>query len=83
MDNTNLYEVWVEGYAATGEHGTAQKLSNINREDGKWQAIDFKEAVVKALATLKWRMEFFDSDKLTFWGCRFYDNEQDARKSFG
>jgi len=26
---------------------------------------------------------YFDPERLTYWGCRFFDNEHNARKSFG
>lgn len=71
------FEVWSEGYAATGEHGTAQFL-------GKYKGIDFKDACMKMMLDQKWEIDKFYSEKYnTYWGCKFYDNEKDARKHFG
>jgi len=76
------FTLWVEGYAATGEHGTARYL-------GMAEADSFNEAV------LKWNKEHnadgrwgnlgysLNHDRYSLWGCRIYDNEKDARKAFG
>jgi hypothetical protein len=75
-------QVWIEGYAATGEHGGAQQLVT---PDGKteWEGETFKEVVKNALKELEWSMGYYDEEKNTYWGCRFFDNEIEARKSFG
>ncbi len=85
------FDVWMQGYAATGEHGVAHLW-------GTTEARSFKEACHKVamekqlLAMSKaergeidltegyWE---YDPHKLTWWGCRLFDNEVDARKSFG
>lgn len=74
-----LFEVWSEGYAATGESSPAQF-------HGKYEAETFKEAVYKYVETLSPKSKecFTDNEYgLRFWGCRFYDNEKDARKFCG
>ena len=70
------YEVWNEGYSATGESGTAQFL-------GVHEVDTFKEACKKALIANDWEMEYYNEKTNTYWGCSFYDNETDARKNFG
>lgn len=82
------YTVWVEGYMATCEHGTAHCLGTIDAEN-------FIEA-----ARELWRKNFikaYSNDESTaddyfsinkkgipcIWGCKCFDNEADARKSFG
>jgi len=82
---TNKYEVWMEGYSATGEHEGARKL-------GTFKGINFKQACVKALNEVGYQMLYtgpqglgscyYDSEKNSYWGRRFFDNEEDARKSF-
>lgn len=78
----NQFELWVEGYAATGEHGTARFL-------GRWSGETFDEAVKKWNATKNIRSEYgdlrwSDNDHMwSVWGCRIFDNEADARRSFG
>ena len=66
------YEIWSEGYAATGERGEAIKI-------GEAEAESFQEAC----NTLLRENGLYDSARLTYWGCRLFDNEADARKLFG
>jgi len=91
--NLELYEVWIEGYAATGEHETASLL-------GKAKARNFAQACHMVMATKfleRTRVEnspeykqystssqwSYDPSTLSSWGCRLYWNEELARKSFG
>ncbi len=76
----NHYEIWMEGYAATGESGTAQYVGSVKAKSFGGACIKFsktKEGIKK-----QWD-EYFDSKKLSYWGCRLYDNETDARRAFG
>jgi hypothetical protein len=70
------YQVWLEGYAATGERGTAQFF-------GTHRARSFTEAVEYFVEVRKLNPELFDKGRLMYWGCRFYDNERQAREHFG
>lgn len=70
------FEIWIEGYAATGEHGIAQHL-------GTYQGETFPEACQAAMKDKEWDMEYYNPANNSYWACRFYDNEPDARKSFG
>lgn len=89
------YEIWSEGYAATGEHGTATF-------HGKSKGRSFKEACIRLMCEehIKWIDKMcdpdyigqrdnpdygwsYDANRNTLWGCNMYDNEVDARKSFG
>lgn len=70
---THEYEVWMEGYSATGDHSNARLL-------GKVIGANFGDAIQKLeQATL---IESRDG-KWYIWGCRLFDNEIDARKTFG
>lgn len=91
------WDIWCEGYQATGEYSTANF-------EGKFVGDNFDEAVENYLSS-KERTDFPDirkyytkterygernSDgvmpKITWhsiWACRLYDNETDARKGFG
>ena len=69
------YEVWMEGYAATGDCGTATRL-------GSFEAASFKQACEKAIQVNKMQ-KHYDPSRNTYWGCRMFDNERAARKSFG
>lgn len=75
------YEIWTEGYRATGEEQNASLL-------GKASGFSFKEACDAFHAQLDepkkniWSYHP-DSGTWSVWGCRLFDNETDARKSFG
>jgi hypothetical protein len=75
-----MKSLWVEGYAATGESGTARYL-------GIFPGDTLREAVVaymNGMQTDNDRSYIDLNTKIpTYWGCRFYDNEDDARKFFG
>lgn len=75
MKRINL---WVEGYAATGNQSSAMFC-------GTYIAKDIQEAIYKYKQTVTdpYSRRCFNLDNNTFWGCRFFDNEKDARKSFG
>lgn len=69
--------LWSEGYAATGESGPA-------RFWGVYQGYTLRDAVQRAYdECILSDQRLFDMEKLTYWGCRFFDNEADARKAFG
>lgn len=73
---TKLYEIWAEGYAATGGCSGATLLGRIRGEN-------FKDACKKlANKDLAFGL-YFDEKRMTYWGCSLFDNEADARKSFG
>jgi len=84
-------EIWMEGYAATGERQGAQKI-------GEYFAKNFDEAIEmykKEHPTThgierKERKRFINQEaydkrdaEYEIWACSLYDNEKDARKSFG
>lgn len=70
------WEVWTEGYAATGERGYAVL-------HGTYQAHTFKEAVEQWLDEDIRRWKDYNPERMTFWGCKLYNNEKDARAFFG
>lgn len=69
------FEIWVEGYRATSEKGHAY-LSGVV------EASDFEEACEKHAQAVEWG-SLFKKNPPRYWGCRLFDNEEDARKSFG
>ena len=73
------YEVWCEGSFIQGdERPTPAQF--LGTHYGK----DFKEACQNAMEYKGWEVDkYYNEEKNTFWGCRFYDNETDARKAFG
>ena len=77
------YEVWTEGYAATGERAGAML-------HGKIKANTFDEACIKILGnsldTDKTKSDGYRRGRtgnLCVWACNCFDNEKDGRKSFG
>lgn len=72
------FAVWTEGFNIKGDKGTAQF-------HGTFKGNTFREAV-KAFQysiTPSPGARLIDLDHMTMWGCKFYDNEHDARKLFG
>jgi hypothetical protein len=71
------YQIWNEGFSVTGQSSPAQFL-------GEFEAESFEEACVIAMKVKGWDIKnYYDPERNTFWGCKFYDNEADARKYFG
>lgn len=70
-DGKSDYEVWMGGYSATGEHSKAKFIGKVKAETFQ-KACDFHYIDNPA----------YDRDKLSVWGCRLFNNENDARKSF-
>lgn len=77
-----LWDIWMEGYAVTGNHNRAQLLANAV------QAKTFREACLQyALEKIKedpsWVNYSFSIEHLSYWGCKWYPDEVSARKHFG
>lgn len=73
------FEIWMEGYRATCEHGTAHFV-------GLSRGFDFEDAVRRWYAhpTRATRAaKFFDQQTLSYWGCRLFPTEKEARKAYG
>ena len=66
----------MEGYAASGDRSGATLL-------GSADAGSFAEACRKVYAQRGDFSGYPLTDNLTIWGCRLFDNEVDARRSFG
>lgn len=75
----NVYSLWSEGYSATGGSATAQF-------EGIFEGTSFNDACDNWAKTLE-QPEYYrpgtDKSRPSYWGCRIFDNETDARKSFG
>ncbi len=70
------FEIWEEGYARNGERGGARLL-------GKATGRTFREACLAAVERGSINKSLFNEDRLSVWGCRLFDNEAEARASFG
>lgn len=71
--------IWSEGFVVTGTSATAQLL-------GKYSTESFDDAVEMYLqehpASRAYHTKNNKGDHF-IWGCQLFDNETDARKSFG
>lgn len=70
------FDIWSEGYVATGQSSGATLLGYAKGED-------FVQACVNLAKQDREFASYFDKDRMTYWGCRLFDNSSDARKSFG
>lgn len=73
------YSLWMEGYSATGQSSTAEFL-------GVFDGVSFNDACDNWSKTIK-QPEYYkpgtDEHRPSYWACKIFDNEIDARKSFG
>ena len=76
------FEIWTEGYAATGEHSPATFHGTAEGET-------FEEACIKKIGHMLDKDENKPDGyrrfggKLCVWACCCFDNEKEARESFG
>lgn len=70
------FEIWCEGYATTGDRAKAHLM-------GRGFGHTFREAVIQFMEFDEEHKKYFNEEDLTHWGCRLFDNEEDARASFG
>ena len=70
-------QVWMEGYVDGDQKESARFLGSYNI-DGI-----FRTAVVQALIDNDMSRKYLDWDNLTWWGCRLFNNESDARRLAG
>lgn len=70
MEEERAYEVWSEGYAATGERGYPVRL-------GTGYGNTFEDAVRELAARERWG-DLFDPERLTHWGCRLFRSREVA-----
>lgn len=71
-----VYEIWSEGYVATGESGGATMHGTISGDS-------FPDACSRYAKANPEFAKYFDAERLTYWGCRLFDSQDEAVKSFG
>ena len=83
------WEIWSEGYAATGERSGAHFHGKFPGETFD-EAVEYANKKVKLGAEPYTRSAFVTDEHFKnrrsswkIWGCALFDNEADARKSFG
>lgn len=72
-----LWEIWMSGYSATGNYAQATCLGTFPGRTFKDAVWHYKQSLPQDERVL------VDLDRMTCWGCKLYDNEANARKSFG
>jgi hypothetical protein len=70
------YAIWSEGYIATGQSSGAWR-------HGYSKGNSFKEACDNFAAANTEFKTYYNPDRMTFWGCRLFDNQRDAIERFG
>lgn len=80
-------EVWMEGYAVTGNMSDAQLLFTHSLDVSFTEACEYQIAQDKIREDVgdkpKYGIERRAKDVYVIWGCRLFSKESDARKSFG
>lgn len=89
------FEIWTEGFVTTGQSGTAIKLNGeypilAHSFDEAVETLRKYDAEKQPLITENKRTRYTSdeayktrSSNWSYWGCNLYDNEEEARKSFG
>lgn len=79
-EKTLAWTIWAEGFAATGKSETAWQLN-----DAPISADSLDDAVLQYSQGSDNRQLFRRrrDGSWTYWGCRLFDNESDARGAFG
>lgn len=87
-----IFEIWMEGYAATGESGTAQCLGEFEGEtfDDAVEAYNRSVSDDGNKAKRNMRSKYISDEAYedrysdwSIWACNLYNHEADARKAFG
>jgi len=68
----NKYSIWSEGYNATGQ-----------RSGAHFHGVGYGETFEEACKDFFKVDRFFNSNTMSYWGCKVFDNETDARSFFG
>lgn len=73
MESEHLekFEVWSEGYEATGDRAPHQFMGEAVRET-------FQEACIAVMNANRMNDVSFDAQNLTYWGCRLFPTKQEA-----
>jgi len=72
------YPIWMEGYNSV-ESRAAGKAEFL----GDFKATSFADACKKACENKGWNMNHYAEKSNTYWGCRFFEDEESARKAYG
>ncbi len=78
-----IIELWIEGYRLNGDRSKAQFLGNFEGPTLRDAVIHYKQSLELKHINTAYPWDVINTDKLTDWGCRFFNNEADAREAFG
>ncbi len=70
------FEIWCEGYECNVDSSAAVHF-------GHAFGINFKIACLRFAESDPNFRQYFRPKTMSWWGCRLFDNEEEARKSFG
>jgi len=76
---SNIVTIWAEGYLATGMEGIPARAMKL----GAIEATTLREACEKMAKDNPEFKRLWCPDRMTYWGCRLFDNETDARRFLG
>lgn len=71
LSPVRYFEVWCGGYRATGNSGKHWRI-------GSAYARDFLTALLTVMDQHPTLKQHFNPEKMTWWGCRLFDQEVDA-----
>lgn len=84
------FTIWAEGFVITGNRSDANLIGTYEADSFDDAVEKYNEECIKKYGKPSAvRGGLLDGktmkpiDGWTIWGCRLFDNEQDARKSFG
>jgi len=72
----DAFEIWIEGFQIQGNSSEAMFL-------GTSRGNNFEEACKSFVENNESFKKSYNPEDNTYWGCRLFNNEVDARKSFG
>ena len=78
-----MFEVWMEGYAATGESALAHKVGEVLCKTFDEAVLILTEGKVDKDPDQEDGLKRNSKGNLCSWACAFYDNEADAREFLG
>lgn len=84
------FQIWIEGYRATGESGTAHTIGSGIGENFDEAVKDYMEknpnnGICKNERNMYHSDESYNNRRSNWniWRCNLFENESDARKIFG
>lgn len=83
LEGVKLWDLWMEGYGATCENGTASCVAR------GIPGMTFTDACIEWARRQTMQedgdafLSFWNAEELSYWLCCLYPNEADARRSYG